>query len=279
MARFKEHECFRLAKPIPGETIAVGQRGTVLLVFETPSVAYEVEFLDDDGRNLGSKHTFTLHEDAMSPDQEPLARLTALPANLQYLGKVFERLGNDNEVSQIDSVFGSLSTEDEIGLAIAIGQLESRNDWDELNRLTSPKSWRSNEDRALNCHVVVMLAVTRRLAESGVEPIASIWSRCAFGQPQVVKPFDWSLIPDEFRFLIPWAERVGPRCNEYETVRLLDVLNETEWASLRELASKVRADGMHARIGDWLSRSTIDGESEASAIEGAMLLLSLADLI
>jgi Domain of unknown function (DUF4926) len=62
---FSEYDCFRLCKPILGETIPVGTVGVVLMVFRKPSVAYEVEFPDDTGRNLGSQPTFTLTEEFM----------------------------------------------------------------------------------------------------------------------------------------------------------------------------------------------------------------------
>jgi Domain of unknown function (DUF4926) len=59
---FKEYERFRLRKPIVGEAIPVGTTGVVVMVFLKPSVAYEVEFPDGTGGNLGSKPTFTLTE-------------------------------------------------------------------------------------------------------------------------------------------------------------------------------------------------------------------------
>ena len=62
---FNEYDCFRLRRPIVGEMIPVGTVGVVLIVFHEPSVAYEVEFPDDTGRNLGSGPTFTLTEDFM----------------------------------------------------------------------------------------------------------------------------------------------------------------------------------------------------------------------
>jgi hypothetical protein len=62
---FKEYERFRLCKPIPNEAIPVGKIGVVLVVYHIPHLAYEVEFVDPNGRNLGSVPTFTLTEDFM----------------------------------------------------------------------------------------------------------------------------------------------------------------------------------------------------------------------
>jgi len=60
---FNEHETFRLAKPIPKESIPVGTVGVVLMLF--PEDKYEVEFVDDDGKNMGSTPTFTVGEEYM----------------------------------------------------------------------------------------------------------------------------------------------------------------------------------------------------------------------
>ena len=64
---FREYDIFTLAKQIPGEDIPVGARGVVLMVFTEPRRAYEVEFVDANGRNLGSRATFTLNEEYMMP--------------------------------------------------------------------------------------------------------------------------------------------------------------------------------------------------------------------
>lgn len=66
---FKEYDIFRLLKPIGGESITVGSIGAVLMVYQIPKIAYEVEFIDDGGRNLGSTLTFTLTEEFMEPVQ------------------------------------------------------------------------------------------------------------------------------------------------------------------------------------------------------------------
>jgi hypothetical protein len=62
---FKEYGIFRLLKPIGDESIPVGKIGVVLMVYQDPSIAYDVEFVDENGRNLGSAPTFTLTEDYM----------------------------------------------------------------------------------------------------------------------------------------------------------------------------------------------------------------------
>jgi hypothetical protein len=64
---FNEYDCFRLAKPIPSESIPLGTIGVVLMVFEDTEPAYEVEFSDQKGGNLGSRPTFTLTPDFMTP--------------------------------------------------------------------------------------------------------------------------------------------------------------------------------------------------------------------
>jgi hypothetical protein len=62
---FKENDTFRLCRPLPGEGIPCGTLGVVLMVFDGPPTAYEVEFPDDKGGNLGSRLTFTVTEDYM----------------------------------------------------------------------------------------------------------------------------------------------------------------------------------------------------------------------
>jgi hypothetical protein len=64
---FHDGDTFRLAKPLPGEAIPVGTVGVVLMVFDDPSVAYEVEFPDGRGGNLGTALTFTVTEDYLDP--------------------------------------------------------------------------------------------------------------------------------------------------------------------------------------------------------------------
>lgn len=64
---FNEYDTFRLAKPIPLEAIPVGAVGVVLMVLDGVRSEYEVEFSDGKGGNLGSRPTFTLSEDFMTP--------------------------------------------------------------------------------------------------------------------------------------------------------------------------------------------------------------------
>jgi hypothetical protein len=67
---YKEYDCFILKKEIPGEyEIQIGQKGVVLMVLgrhSNYSSTYEVEFLDDEGFNLGSQPTFEITEDYMT---------------------------------------------------------------------------------------------------------------------------------------------------------------------------------------------------------------------
>lgn len=66
---FKEHDIFRLAKQIPGEDIPTGTVGVVLMVLHHGKAhAYEVEFCDATGSNIGSKTTYTLTEDYLTPN-------------------------------------------------------------------------------------------------------------------------------------------------------------------------------------------------------------------
>ena len=63
---FKEYDCFVLMKEIPNEpNIKIGMRGVILMVFGGEPCAYEVEFVDTNGFNIGSEITFTLSEDYM----------------------------------------------------------------------------------------------------------------------------------------------------------------------------------------------------------------------
>jgi Domain of unknown function (DUF4926) len=64
---FNVYDCFRLSKPLPSEAIPVGTVGVVLMVFDDPCRAYEVEFPDGNGRNFGSTPTFTIREEFMKP--------------------------------------------------------------------------------------------------------------------------------------------------------------------------------------------------------------------
>ena len=65
---FKLYDIFRLKKKIEDEDIPVGSTGTVLMIYEDNPPAYEVEFVDENGRNIGnSTKTFTLTEDCLEP--------------------------------------------------------------------------------------------------------------------------------------------------------------------------------------------------------------------
>ena len=65
--RFEIYDGFRLTMALPDEEIPVGTVGVVLMIHDGPRRAYEVEFPDGRGGNLGSSPTFTLFEDSMSP--------------------------------------------------------------------------------------------------------------------------------------------------------------------------------------------------------------------
>jgi hypothetical protein len=65
--QFNEYDCIRLAKTIPAETIPIGTVGVVLMVLSIVPAGYEVEFVEENGRNLGSEPTFTLSEDFLTP--------------------------------------------------------------------------------------------------------------------------------------------------------------------------------------------------------------------
>jgi hypothetical protein len=67
---FNEYETFRLTRPLPDNSIPVGTRGVVLMVFEGPPLAYEVEFPDGKGGNFGKAMTYTLTEEFMEPEKE-----------------------------------------------------------------------------------------------------------------------------------------------------------------------------------------------------------------
>jgi hypothetical protein len=68
---FNEYDTFVLVKPLADVTIPVGSRGTVLMVFPGVANAYEVEFPDSKGGNLGKSITYTITEDYMSPANGP----------------------------------------------------------------------------------------------------------------------------------------------------------------------------------------------------------------
>ena len=64
---FAEYDCFRLRRPFANESIQVGTIGGVLIILSYVPPAYEVEFPDGGGGNLGSKITFTIDESYMEP--------------------------------------------------------------------------------------------------------------------------------------------------------------------------------------------------------------------
>ena len=64
---YNEYDCFRLSQCLPSESIPVGTVGVVLMVFNGSPREYEVEFPDDEGGNLGTKPTFTICEEFMTP--------------------------------------------------------------------------------------------------------------------------------------------------------------------------------------------------------------------
>jgi hypothetical protein len=65
---FNEYDMFELACPVSDGSIPLGTRGVVLMVFGGDPCAYEVEFPDGQGGNLGDAMTYTIREDAMSED-------------------------------------------------------------------------------------------------------------------------------------------------------------------------------------------------------------------
>jgi len=49
-----------LKAPLEGDPIPVGTKGVILMIFESPSKAFEIEFVDVDNETLG---TFTVKEE------------------------------------------------------------------------------------------------------------------------------------------------------------------------------------------------------------------------
>jgi hypothetical protein len=64
---FTEYASFRLKRKLPDESIPVGSRGVVMMVFQGNPRAYEVEFPDGKGGNLGRAFTYTITEEFMDP--------------------------------------------------------------------------------------------------------------------------------------------------------------------------------------------------------------------
>ena len=65
MESFKIYDRFVLQKAIKGEDIPMGTVGVVLLMHSSEPQAYEVEFIDDCGHNMGSMPTYPLTPDFM----------------------------------------------------------------------------------------------------------------------------------------------------------------------------------------------------------------------
>ena len=56
----QEYDTIILKTPLEDEHILVGTKGVILMVFESPSKAFEVEFFDAANKSLG---TFTVKEE------------------------------------------------------------------------------------------------------------------------------------------------------------------------------------------------------------------------
>ncbi|MFG2103458.1 DUF4926 domain-containing protein [Micromonospora echinaurantiaca] len=48
------YDVVELTTDLPEERLAAGSVGTIVHVFERPELAYEVEFVDDDGRTIAA---------------------------------------------------------------------------------------------------------------------------------------------------------------------------------------------------------------------------------
>ena len=68
---FNEYDTFLLSQQLPDDSIPVGTCGVVLMVFEVDPCAYEVEFPDGKGGNLGKSMTYTITDEFMSPCGRP----------------------------------------------------------------------------------------------------------------------------------------------------------------------------------------------------------------
>jgi hypothetical protein len=71
---FRDYDMFRLTHSIPDDSIPVGSIGVVLMVFDGDSPAYEVEFPDGFGGNLGKYPTHTVSEafmEALPTEKRP----------------------------------------------------------------------------------------------------------------------------------------------------------------------------------------------------------------
>jgi hypothetical protein len=56
----KQFDCVTLLEDIPSEGLKAGAVGTILDVYVAPSLAYEVEFCDENGVSITPDPTFTL---------------------------------------------------------------------------------------------------------------------------------------------------------------------------------------------------------------------------
>jgi hypothetical protein len=55
-----EYDVVKLVRSVDGVPIAIGTRGTVLIVYNGPPAGFEVEFVDENGESLGA---YTVKED------------------------------------------------------------------------------------------------------------------------------------------------------------------------------------------------------------------------
>lgn len=65
---FSEYDTFVLKEPLSDTSLVAGARGVVLIVLGGEPTAYEVEFSDGKGGNLGDEATYTITENYMQPD-------------------------------------------------------------------------------------------------------------------------------------------------------------------------------------------------------------------
>jgi hypothetical protein len=65
--RLRELEGVRLRVDIPERCLRTGDIGTIVLVFERPNLAYEVEFVDQDGRTRAQLPLLPEQVEPMNP--------------------------------------------------------------------------------------------------------------------------------------------------------------------------------------------------------------------
>jgi hypothetical protein len=65
--RLSELEGVRLRVDIPERGLRMGDIGTIVLVFERPNLAYEVEFVDQDGRTRAQLPLLPEQVEPMNP--------------------------------------------------------------------------------------------------------------------------------------------------------------------------------------------------------------------